>query len=72
MKVTLIPSVIGSFGRLEKETGRNGNRRRSRDHPNYSIIKIGQNTEKNPGDLRRLAVISHQLTLALKSLKRIR
>ena len=25
------------------------------DHPNYSIIEIGQNTEKSPGDLRRLA-----------------
>ena len=26
--------------------GRVGNRWTSRDHPNYSIIKIGQNTEK--------------------------
>ena len=25
-------------------------------HPNYSIIKISQNTEKSPRDLRRLAV----------------
>ena len=24
----------------------------SGDHPNYSIIEIGQNTEKSPGDLR--------------------
>ena len=24
--------------------------------PNYSITKIGQNTEKSPGDLRRLTV----------------
>ena len=28
----------------------------SRDHPNYSIIEISQNTEKSPGDLRRLVV----------------
>ena len=26
------------------------------DHPNDSIIKNGQNIEKSPGDLRRLAV----------------
>ena len=26
------------------------------DHPNYSIIKISQNTEKSPGDLRKLNV----------------
>ena len=26
------------------------------DHPNHSIIKIGQNTEKSPGDVKRLAV----------------
>ena len=25
-------------------------------HPNYYIIENGQNTEKSPGDLRRLAV----------------
>ena len=28
----------------------------SGDHPNYNIIENGQNTEKSPGDLRRLAV----------------
>ena len=28
----------------------------SGDRPNYSIVKIGQNTEKSPGDLGRLAV----------------
>ena len=28
----------------------------SGDHPNNSIVKNGQNTEKSPGDLRRLAV----------------
>ena len=27
----------------------------SRDHPNYSITKISQNTVENPGNVRRLA-----------------
>ena len=40
----------------------------SKDNLDYSIIKIGQNTEKSPGDLRRLAVMQtlvrkHQLML---------
>ena len=40
----------------------------SGDHPNYYIIENGQNTEKSPGDLRRLAVAqtpvkNHQLML---------
>ena len=30
--------------------------RTSGDNPNYSSIENGQNTEKSPGDLRRLAV----------------
>ena len=37
-------------------TGRHGNKRRGRDHPNDSIIKIGYYTEESPGDLRKLAV----------------
>ena len=52
--------------KLGKGAGRVENRS-CRDHPKYSI-KIGQNTEKSPGDLRRLAVTqtpvkNHQLTL---------
>ena len=39
-----------------KGTGRLGNKRTSGDHPDYGIIKIGQNTEKSPGDWSRLAV----------------
>ena len=31
-------------------------KRTSRDHPNHSIVKIGQNTKKSPGDLRKLVV----------------
>ena len=36
---------------IGKGTRRPGNKRTSRDHPNYSIFKIGQNTEMSPGDL---------------------
>ena len=32
------------------------NKRTIGDHPNYNIIDNGQNTDKNPGDLRRLAI----------------
>ena len=51
-----------------------GNKRTSGDHPNYSTIKNGQNTEKSPGGLWRLAlkqtaVKDHQLTLMRKTLK---
>ena len=51
-----------------------GNKRRSGDHPNYSTVEISQNTEKIPGELRRLAVIqtqvkNHRLTLVWKTRK---
>ena len=54
--------------RLGTGTRRLENKRMSGDHPHYSIIKIGQNIEKSPGDLRRLAVTQtlveiYQLTL---------
>ena len=48
-----IPTVIGA---LEKKTGGNGNQKKNRDHPNLSIVEIGQNTEKIPGNLKRLVV----------------
>ena len=46
----------------------------SGEHPNYSIVEICQNTEKSPGDLRRLIVIqtpmkNHRLTLVWKTRK---
>ena len=51
-----------------------GNNSMSGDHSNYSIIKIGQNTEKSPGYFMRLAVTQtpvkdNQLTLMWKSCK---
>ena len=40
---------------IDKGTGGLRNQRTNGDHLDYSIIKIGQNTEKGPGDLRRFA-----------------
>ena len=42
--------------RIDEGTGGLGNKRTSEDHSNDSIIKIGSNTKKNRGDMRRLAV----------------
>ena len=42
--------------RFGKGTGRLENQRNRKDRANYSIFKIGQNTEKSPGELRRLSV----------------
>ena len=39
-----------------QRTGGLGNKRTSGDHSNYSIVEIGQNTKKRPGDSRKLAV----------------
>ena len=36
--------------------GSAGTRKTSRDNPNYNIVEIGQNTEKRPEDIIRLAV----------------
>ena len=58
--MTIIPIVIGAFGTVTKGLLKGleglGSWRKSGDHPNYSIIDNGQNTETSPGDLRRLAV----------------
>ena len=56
-----------------KGPGKFGSWSASGDHPNNSIIENGQNTEKSPGDLRRLdfnqsPVKNHQLTLMGKPL----
>ena len=63
--------------RIGKGTERLENKRTSGDHADYSIIKIDQNTEKCPGDLKRLAVTqtpvrNHQLTLVWKTLKGVK
>ena len=57
MEVVIIPIVIGALSTITKGLVQGlGNYRTSRDRPNYCITEIGQNTEKNPGDLRRLVV----------------
>ena len=75
MKVTVIPVVISAFDtviqRIGSGTGGLGNKRMSRDHSNFSIIKIGQNTKKSPGDLKKFAVSQtsfrhHQLIKRVK------
>ena len=38
------------YQKIGKETGELGNKRTSRDHPNYSIIKISLKTKKSPGE----------------------
>ena len=42
---------------LSRKTGGLRNNRTNWDYPNRSIVKIGQNTAKSPGDLKRHAVI---------------
>ena len=58
--------------RTGKGTGRLGNKRTRKYHPDYSIIKNSQNTERGPEDLRRLAgtqtaVRNYQQTLVWKT-----
>ena len=57
MKVTIIPIVIGAFSIVPKGLLKGvRNKKTSGEHPNYDITENGQNTEKSPGDLWRLAV----------------
>ena len=46
------------YSHQRNSTGTGGleNKNRSGDHPNNSLIKIGQNTEESPGEVRRIAV----------------
>ena len=73
MKMAVIPTVIGIVtGRKTREIGI---QRKTRDLPDYRL-EISQNTEKSPGDERRLGVIQtpvsdHKLTLMWKTLKRV-
>ena len=54
--------------RLSKRAGEVRNQNMSQAHSNYSIVEVGQNTEKSQGDIRTLAVTQtpekdYQLTL---------
>ena len=68
MKVTIIPIAIGAFDTVTKGSLKGLEDLEVGGHPNNSIIENGQNTEKSPGDLSRLAVTQspvkyQQLTL---------
>ena len=73
MKVTIIPIVIGAFGTVTKGLLEGLEDLEMGGHLNNSIIEDGQNTEKSPGNLTRLAVTQspvkdHQLMLMWKTL----
>ena len=42
--------------RLGKETCGFGNHRNKRDHSDHSIVKIGQNSLKSPGDVKKFPI----------------
>ena len=59
MKVTVIPiqlEHVKNPERIDKGARRPDDKRTSRDHLDYSIIKFDQNIEKISGDLRRLSL----------------
>ena len=47
---------MGTIPNNLKSTEEIGNKKKNRDHRDYSSIKISLDTLKSPGDLRRLAV----------------
>ena len=51
--------ALYSHQKISTETGRFGNKRTSEDHPNHSIVEIGQNTKVSLGDLRRIAGLDY-------------
>ena len=67
MKVKVIPIIAGVLNTVSKAFIKGENT--SGDHPNDSILKIDQNTEKSPGDLLSLKL--HQVTLVWKALNRV-
>ena len=58
--MTEIPILIGALDTISERRGKGteslGNKRINEDHPNYSIIKVGQNTKESPAELKRLAI----------------
>ena len=54
--------------RLGKGTRRTGNQRKSKDHPDYSIVEISQNTQKSPEDLKRFAITQNPVNDYLQTL----
>ena len=67
-KGEVISIVISTFGTVTKGFIKGSEELGNKRTSNYSIVEIGQNTKKSPGDLRRLAVTKtpakdHQLML---------
>ena len=60
MQVTVMPIVVRALGTIPEELVKVledlETRGQIKDHQDYRITKIGQNTEKSPGDWRGLAV----------------
>ena len=55
--ILIVVGALRTFPKgLERGIKTVGNQRKNRDHTDLSIVKIDYNTEKSPGDLRRLAV----------------
>ena len=55
MRISIVNGALGTTTKgFSKGTGRLRNQRTSDDRSDYSIVKIVQNTEKSPSDLRRL------------------
>ena len=68
MRVTVIPIVIVALEMVLKGLKRGPEELEIGDHSNYSIVGIGHNSKKSPGDLKKLAVTQtpvkdHQLML---------
>ena len=61
--MTIILIAIGAFSTVTKGLLKGQEDLEFGDHPNYSIIENCQNTEKSPGDLRRLAVTQTPLKI---------
>ena len=70
--IIIIIIIAAAAGYERIGTGMRGLGNKSWGYTNYSILEVGQNTKKSPGDLRRVAVTpeeNYQLTLGWKTLK---
>ena len=59
MRGIVKPVVIGMLWTVFKNWERSlrvRNQKMNRDNPNYSFVEISENSEKSPGDLRKLVV----------------
>ena len=52
----MILIVIDALQRIGKGIGKLGNKKTSWDHPDYGIIKIGEDTGKRLGGVRKVAL----------------